>query len=190
MYHQLGLEWKGEQTIHSSERHTFILQYWNCLTDTESAETLYRVTVATDSASPLTGRDLVDLLPESEAACIREGLSKEQYNTLLNATPLEAVRIGAPVAACLSPESTTSLFLAAADVIVGGLTEESVNCIREYVNEHPTFLPLLAADPADALTMSPNAAREIAEGNRAIFACYNEDELLRAQELTLEAMGR
>ena len=50
--------------------------------------------------------------------------------------------------------------------------------------------PLLAANPADALGMSPNAAREIAEGSRAIFACYNEDELLRAQDLALEALRR
>ena len=109
---------------------------------------------------------------------------------MLTATLLESVRTGAPAAACLSPESIASGFLAAAEVVVGGLTERSANCIREYVLGHPTFLPLLVVYPADTQGMSPNAAREIAEGNRAILACYNEDELLRAQELALEALRR
>ena len=188
-FQQLGLEWKGEETSLSSERHAFILQQWDCLTNAETAELFFRVNAATDSASPLTGSDLVDLFPESEVACIREGLSEEQFDAMLAATPLESVRTGAPAAACLSPESIASGFLAA-EVVVGGLTEGSANCIREYVLEHPTFLPLLVVYPADTQGMSPNAARAIAEGNRAILACYNEDELLRAQELALEALRR
>ena len=190
VYNQLRLEWKGEQVSPTSERHTYILQYWNCLTDAESAELIYRVNAVTDRASPLTGSDLVALLPESEAACIREVLSKEQIDALLDATPLEAVRIGAPAAACLSPESIASGFLAAAEIVVGGLTEGSANCIREYVLEHPTFLPLFSADPTDALEMSPSATRTIAEGNRAIFGCYTDDELVRAQDLALAAMAQ
>ena len=189
-FQQLGLEWKGEETSLSSERHAFILQQWDCLTNAETAELFFRVNAATDGASPLTGSDLVDLFPESEVACIREGLSEDQFDAMLAATPLESVRTGAPAAACLSPESIASGFLAAAEVVVGGLTGESANCIREYVLEHPTFLPLLVVYPADTQGMSPNAAREIAEGNRAILACYNEDELLRAQELALEALRR
>ena len=190
VYQQLGLEWKGEEAGHSGERHTFILQQWDCLTNAETAELFFRVNSATDSASPLTGSDLGDLFAESEVACIREGLSEEQFDAMLAATPLESVRIGAPAAACLSPESIASGFLAAAEVVVGGLTDGSANCINEYILEYPTFLPLFVAYPADTQGMSPNAAREIADGNRAILACYNEDELLRAQELALEALRR
>ena len=125
VYLQLGLEWKGEQSSPASERHTFILQYWDCLTDAEAIELVYRVNEATDKVSSLTGRDLVDLLPESEATCMRHDLSEEQLNALLAATPLEAVRLGASAAHCLSPESIASLFAASTEAVVGGLTEES-----------------------------------------------------------------
>ena len=78
---------------------------------------------------------------------MRDGLSKEQLDALLTATPLEAVRICVPVAACLSPESIASGFLAVAEVVVGGLTKGSANRIREYVLEHPTFLPPALSPP-------------------------------------------
>ena len=94
---------------------------------------------------------------------MRDGLSKEQLDALLTATPLEAVRICVPVAACLSPESIASGFLAVAEVVVGGLTKGSANRIGEYVLEHPTFLPLLSAHPSLVLVTSPNEAQEIAK---------------------------
>ena len=188
-YIQMGVEWKGEETTNTSKRHEFILAYWDCLTDAESFRLGLQAYAAIDSTSSLTGADLVAVLPHAEEACMREILSEEQINTLLTAKPLDGVRAAAPAAACLSPATIASLYVAAIEGVLGELTAESANCIADYAVEHSEFLPLLSSDPAAMEAMPPAALRIIAEGTRAIFSCYTEDELVRAQELTLAAMA-
>ncbi len=188
-YIQMGVEWKGEETTNTSKRHEFILAYWDCLTDAESFRLGLQAYAAIDSTSSLTGADLVAVLPHAEEACMRESLSEQQINTLLTAKPLDGVRAAAPAADCLSPATIASLYVAAIEGVLGELTAESANCIANYAVEHSEFLPLLSSDPAAMEAMPPAALRIIAEGTRAIFSCYTEDELVRAQEITLAAMA-
>ena len=138
-YIQVGVEWKGEETPHTSGRHSFILDYWDCLTDAESFRLGLQVYTAVDSTSSLTGADLVAVLPDAEAACMREILSDQQINTLLTAKPLDGVRAAAPAAACLSTETIASLYVAALEGVLGELTAESATCIANYAVEHPEF---------------------------------------------------
>ena len=188
-YIQMGVEWEGEETTNTSKRHEFILAYWDCLTDAESFRLGLQAYAAIDSASTLTGADLVAVLPHAEEACMREILSEQQINTLLTAKPLDGVRAAAPAAACLSPATIASLYVAAIEGVLGELTAESGNCIANYAVEHSEFLPLLSSDPAAMEAMPPAALRIIAEGTKAVFSCYTEDELVRAQEVTLAAMA-
>ena len=187
-YIQMGVEWKGEETTNTGKRHEFILAYWGCLTDAESFRLGLQAYAAIDSTSSLTGADLVAEIPQAEAACMREILSEQQVNTLLTAKPLDGVRAAAPAADCLSPATIASLYVAALEGVLGELTAETANCIASYAEEHSEFLPLLSSDPAAMEAIPPADLRIIAEGTRAVFSCYTEDELVRAQEITLAAM--
>lgn len=189
-YVQLGLEWTDAEATDGSDLHASILGYWDCLTDTESVQLSLRVYTALDRTSSLTGADLVTLLPDSEAACMREILTDQQINTLLTAKPLEGVRAAAPAGACLSSATIAALYVASLEGVLGEFTAESATCIADYAVEHPDFLPLLASDPAAMATLPPAALQIIAEGNRAALSCYTEDELVRAQDLILAAMGQ
>ncbi len=187
-YIQLGLEWTGADATHASEMHASILAYWDCLTDAESVRLGLRVFAALDSTSSLTGADLVTLLPESEAACMREILTDQQINTLLTAKPLDGVRAAAPAGACLSPATIAALYVAALEGLLGEITAESATCIADYAVEHPDFLPLLSSDPTAMAALSPAELGTIADGTKAVLSCYTEDELVRAQDLILAAM--
>ena len=188
-YIQMGVEWEGEETTSTSKRHEFILAYWDCLTDAESFRLGLQAYAAIDSTSSLTGADLVAVLPDAEEACMREILSEQQMNTLLTAKPLDGVRAAATAADCLSPATIASLYVASIEGVLGELTAESADCIANYAVENAEFLPLLSSDPDAMEALPPAALRIIAEGTRAVFSCYTEDELVRAQELTLAAMA-
>ena len=188
-YIQMGVEWTGGETPDTGKRHEFILAYWNCLTDAESFRLGLQAYAAIDSTSTLTGADLVAVLPDAEAACMRETLSEQQMNALLTAKPLDGVRAAAPAADCLSPATVASLYVASIEGVLGELTAESADCIANYAVEHSEFLPLLSSDPAAMEALPPAALRTIADGTKAVFSCYTEDELVRAQEVTLAAMA-
>ena len=188
-YIQVGVEWKGEESRHTSERHEYILAYWGCMTDAESFRLGLQVYAAVDSTSTLTGADLVAVLPGAEAACMREILSDEQITTLLTARPLDGVRAAAPAADCLSPATIASLYIAAIEGVIGELAAESANCVADYAVEHPEFLPLLSSDPTAMEAMTSDELRIVAEGTRAVFSCYTEEELVRTQDLMLAALA-
>ncbi len=188
IYLRLGLEWDEQQTSHASQTHEFILAFYNCMAEVENGDFLVRLFDALDKTSPLEGGDLVSLLPESEAACVRERLSDEQLTMLLSATPLHSVRIGQQAADCLSPDTLSRFFVAAADGVVGGLGAESAACLAAYAQEHPTYLTLLASDPEDTSALSQAGFLEIAEGGLNTLECLTEQELERTEERTAEAL--
>ena len=187
IYLRLGLKWDEQQTSHASQTHEFILAFYNCMAEVENGDFLVRLFDAIDKTSPLEGGDLVSLLPESEAACVRERLSDEQLTMLLSATPLHSVRIGQE-ADCLSQESFSRFFVAAADGVVGGMSAGSAACLAAYAQEHPTYLTLLVSDPEDTSALSQAGFLEIAEGGLNTLECLTEQELERTEERTAEAL--
>ena len=60
---------------------------------------------ALDKVLPVSGSEIIAMLPEAEASCIREGLSEGDLNTFLGAPVREAV-IAEPVPGCLSARAT------------------------------------------------------------------------------------
>ena len=63
------------------------MEFYDCLTVVEKVEFLVSFQAEVDSRTS-TKRDVIDVLPESDVACIRERLSEEQYATLLETTIL------------------------------------------------------------------------------------------------------
>ena len=184
IYARFGLEWTGEETYEEAETGSIIQGFYDCMTEDERAAALKNLYAAIDAASPLTGEDLVALLPESEAACVRDTLSEEDYEALLSATPLRAAGLGAGAAECLSLDSLTAFFVSAADAGIGGLSAESAACLDDFLQANPAYAPIFASYLSDD-SSSASAAEflEVGQGLDAL-ECLNElgriDEFMQA----------
>ena len=184
IYARFGLEWTGEDTYQEAEMGNIIQGFYDCMTEDERAAALKSLYAAIDAASPLTGEDLVALLPESEAACVRDTLSEEEYGALLSATPLRAAGLGAGAADCLSLDSLAAFFVSASDAGIGGLSDESAACLDDFVRANPAYVPVFASYLSDdSSSFSSAEFMEVAQGVEAL-QCLNElgriDEFMTA----------
>jgi len=188
IYARLGLEWTGENRTPPTETYTAILAFYDCLTDTEKAVWLIETFTAIDAVSPLTGADLIALLPESQATCVRETLSAESYAAMEAATPLVATSIGFEAAACLAIESAATFLVAATEALLGPLSDESAACVGGFVAARPTYVPFVASHLNGPSTLSPDEFVQTAEVGFELFECLNEDELAAINSL-VETLG-
>lgn len=188
IFARLGLEWTGEQRTAPEETHTTILAFYDCLTDTEKAVWLFEIIGAIDAVSPLTGADLIALLPESQATCVRETLSAESYAAMEAATPLVATSIGFEAAACLTIESAATFLVAATEALLGPLSDESAACMGGFVAARPTYVPVVASHLNDPSMLSPDEFVQTAEGGFELFGCLSEGELAAINSL-VETLG-
>ena len=190
IYARLGLPWAGEDTDHDTEMHTVILGFYNCMTGREKADVLISLYAAIDAASPLSGRDLVALLPEPEAACVRDTLSEEEYEELVDATPLRAAGLGVGATGCLTLDSVVVFFVTATEGVLGGLSDTSLACIGDFVLNRQRQLPVFAAYLSSGSPQFSSADFvEVAEGGFELFECLNGDELARVDKLASAIPG-
>ena len=174
IYARLGLEWTGEDTYEETEAGSIIQGFYDCMTEEERAAALKSLYASIDAASPLTGEDLVALLPASEAACVRDTLSEAEYGALLRATPLRAAGLGAGAAECLSLDSLAAFFVSASDAGIGGLSDESAACLDDFVRANPAYVPVFASYLSDdESSFSAAEFMEVGEGIEAL-ECLNE----------------
>ena len=122
------------------------------------------------------------MLPEPEAACIRESLPEEEYATLLDSTVHEAFTTVDSLPGCVTPESLVQIFVSiTASPGGGGLSDESRSCLVDFGREHPHYVGLINPDSYDPSAMTPDEFREIATDGVRVFECLNDDELQRMQ---------
>ncbi|MCY4448018.1 MAG: hypothetical protein OXE02_04125, partial [Chloroflexi bacterium] len=190
IFARLGIEYAGEASYQHTETHNVLLGFYDCMTDAEVATSLKDLYSAVDAASPLTGEDLVALLPESEAACVQETLSEAEYGALVNATPLRAAGLGASAADCLSLDSVVAFFVIASGAAVGGFSDESAACAEDFIRDRPGYAPILASYVTDESAQFSSADfAEVARGAFEAFECLNEDELGRIDEYITSLWG-
>ena len=191
IYDRLGLEWPGEGASHGTgPRTTVILGFYNCMTGSERADVLINLYTTLDAASPLSGKDLVALLPEAEATCVRDALSEEEYGALVGATPLRAAGLGVTATDCLTLDSVAAFFVIATEGVLGDISDASVECIGDFVLNRHRQLPIFAAYLNDrSLPFSSADLMEVAEGGFELFDCLNEDELVRIDALAAATPG-
>ena len=188
IYARLGLESPGAGQVGSSETHSVILEFYDCLSDTEKSIWLFNTFTAVDTLSPLTGADLIALLPGTQATCVRDALPGESYAAMEAATPLVAANIGFDAANCLTADSAAVFLIASTEALLGDLSDESAACFTEFVRDRPTYIPLVARHLNDPTTLSPEQFVQAGEGGFELFECMTEDELGRINDL-VEAMG-
>lgn len=190
IYARLGLQWEEEATYDPAETHDILFGFYDCMTENEKAISLKGLYAAIDAASPLSGEDLVALLPEPEAACVQETLSDAEYAALVSATPLRAAGLGAGAADCLSLDSVVAFFVSASEAGLGGLSDASAACVGDFVRARPAFVPVFASYLGDDSSQFSSAEFvEVAQGGLEVFDCLNEDELDQVDEYMMALWG-
>ena len=187
---QMGLDWEGEETSAASETNVYNLAIYDCLTDAEKQKFTLDIWTGLDRNSTLTGQDIFDLLLESEAACVQQGLPEDEFEVMVSSTPLEAVAIGSTVAECISPESTLQIFVTGMEGIIGDLTEESAGCFLSFASSNPAYVALLARGLESAWNMSAAEFVEVTDVGVESYDCLTDEELRKVQEAVTKSLGR
>ena len=158
---------------------------FDCLNVANQVDVLVRLTTRLDQDDTFTGEDIVAMLPEEEAACIRDTIGEQLYQAFLGATVTQAFGPAASLLDCLTLESKTALFAAFSSSRVDGLRPEAGVCMATLVADSPHILAL----GFGALDIDELEESELAQlGNQAatLFDCLNSEEVY--QVLTLPAV--
>ena len=189
VYVRLGLEWQGPETSNPAETLDYNVQIYDCMSDQEKMDFTLNYWRALDRHAGATGADIVALLSESEAACVGEGLSEDQFAAVLDASPLEAVAIGSAVSDCITPETNIAIFVSGIQWALGDLSDESVTCIEEFAKENPAYVALLSSGLKDVSAMTPAEFLAIADIGTESYDCMTDEELWRIQENATAALA-
>ncbi len=121
--------------------------------------------------------DLVAVLSESEASCLRDAVGAATFDAIEN-VPLASAPPGAMESLpfdCLSPENAIGISIAMMSAAAGGLSEETRSCISALASDNPSVLGIgePPEDPAELfgtaiqmqLCMSDEEAARFAAGS-------------------------
>ncbi|MCY3887330.1 MAG: hypothetical protein OXG19_06445 [Chloroflexi bacterium] len=189
VYVRLGLEWQGPETSNPAETLDYNVQIYDCMSDQEKMDFTLNYWRALDRHAGATGTDIVALLSESEAACVGEGLSEDQFAAVLDASPLEAVAIGSAVSHCITPETNIAIFVSGIQWALGDLSDESVACVEDFAKENPAYVNLLSSGLKDVSAMTPAEFLAIADIGTESYDCMTAEELWRVQENATAALA-
>lgn len=184
---RLGIQ-VGDEPIDSFVTLQHNVEIYECLNDEEKKAFTVALWTGFDNNAGATGADILALLSEDEASCVRDNLSAEDYDAMLAAQPLQATSIGATVAHCIDPETNIKIFANGIQWVMGGVTDNTLSCLEDFGRDNPAFVALLALG-LDGIQAVPAAEflRVIAVGNDQ-YACMTVDELLRVQQAATAAM--
>ena len=158
---------------------------FDCLNVADQVDVLVRLTTRLDQEDAFTGEDIVSMLTEEEASCIREGVGEELFEVFLDATVTEAFAPAASLLDCLTLESKTALFAAFSASRVEGLREEAGVCMATLVADSPHILAL-GFGTLDTAEMEESELARLGDEAAKLFDCLNPEEVF--QVLTLPAV--
>ena len=160
-------------------------EQFDCLDAVDQANLLVRLTTTLDEDDTFTGHNVVEMLSEGEASCIREGVGEELFDRFLNSTVTAAFGPAVSLLDCLTPESKTALFVTFTASRVEGLREEAAVCMANLVADSPNILAL-GFGTLNVDQMDENELARLGDEAAKFFDCLNSDEVI--QVLTLPAV--
>ncbi|MDE0269045.1 MAG: hypothetical protein OXI96_08460 [Acidimicrobiaceae bacterium] len=186
---RMGLSLEGDPES-PAETLDYNVLIHECLTNEEKKEFTLALWLGLDQNSPSTGQDIYDLLTESEAQCVAENLSEQQFAAMMAAQPLEAVQIGSTVGSqCISQETNEKIFTNVTSWAMGGVSEETLSCLGDFAKQYPEFVALLAAGLEALQNIPADDFVRITDVGNAQYDCMTEEELLTIQENATTAMS-
>ena len=183
----LGMTPPG-QVHETTETRPYALEFYNCMTPVEKVGYLARIQAALD-VNTSAAVDIIGMIPESEAACIQEALTDEDYATLLDSTAAGAFGISDSVTACIPPESYVPIFVSVIGSQTGGLSDNSQACITEFASGHPDYVALVNPTLLDFSSTSVEDLVEIADNGVKVWECLTDEEILRMQKVYTSALA-
>ena len=176
-----------EATTTASDDHPYLVELYACLSPNERLGYLVNFQDTVDAATSAE-RDLLNVIPESEAACIRDNTTEEEYDMLLGTTVHKAFRLLDAVDNCVTPEEGyDDIFVSITEATVGELSDESRSCLFDFAMNHPHYVSLVNPDTFDPSVMTPEQVLEIADDGVRMYSCLNDDELRRMQAFSASA---
>ncbi len=160
-------------------------EMFDCLNVEDQVNVLVRLTTRLDQEDSFTGQDIVEMLSEEEASCIREEVGEAQFAIFLNLTVTAAFAPSISLLDCLTLESKTALFAAFTASRVEGLRTEAVTCIAGIVADSPNILAI-GFGTLDVSQVEESELAQLGDEAAKLFDCLNSDEVL--QVLTLPAV--
>ena len=158
---------------------------FDCLKVANQVDVLVRLTTRLDQEDTFTGQDIVAMLPDEEASCIRERVGEELFAVFLGATVTEAFEPAASLLDCLTLASKTALFAAFTSSRVDGLREEAGVCMATLVADSPHILAL-GFGTLDVDQLEESDLARLGDDAARLFDCLNAEEAY--QVLTLPAV--
>lgn len=182
----LGVEAARDDT--AAETQAYILELYGCLADGEREDFLIRLQATLDRSTSAE-RDIIAVLPEPEAACVRESLSEDRFAALLDATVHEAFAATDALSGCISDETYVQIFVAITESLTGGLGDGSRGCLEAFGKEHPDYVGLIRAGIYGTTATTAAEFRGVVEDGLGMFECLSDGELRRIQGLAAEALS-
>ena len=191
VYVRLGLEWAGVTEGHGAEIHSYFGEYFRCMTDEERVGTTLRLWAGLAVANPVTGRDFVATLDEDEVTCLRRNIGDDRWEQFLN---LQMSGTGGAnrarlLGACFPAEAASRPFIHLTAARLGGLSEPTHECLEIFVREHPHFVELMSGGISAAQALDADDFVEAASDASQLFACLNDEELIRLQSVLPVALS-
>ena len=182
----LGVEAARDDT--AAETQAYILELYECLADGEREDFLIRLQATLDRSTSAE-RDIIAVLPEPEAACVRESLSEDRFAALLDATVHEAFAATDALSGCISDETYVQIFVAITESLTGGLGDGSRGCLEAFGRDHPDYVGLIRAGIYGTTAMTAAEFRGVVEDGLGMFECLSDGEIRRIQGLAAEALS-
>ncbi len=184
----LGVPIEGGAGGAAAAQPTF-LAFYDCMSVEEKIDYLLAFQEVIDALTTAE-HDLIGAIPEADVTCIRDALSDEEYNTLLEGTVHEAFDVSDAVADCMSDEAYVRSFVAISETTSGPLTDETRACLADFAREHPHYTALINAHAYDPSTTDPAELAEVADDGTRTWECMTAEELQRSQQTGFSALGR
>ena len=184
----LGMGMTSGEASQAAAAHPYTIELYNCLSVQEKVGFLLNFQEVIDSLTSAE-RDLIAALSDSDVACIREGTTEAEYQTILASTVHGAFDVSDTVAECVSPEGYVQAFVAITASTGGPLTEGTASCLADFAREHPHYTALINAHAYDASATSADELAEIADDGLKTWECMTDEEVQRMQSLSLGALG-
>ena len=160
-------------------------EQFDCLNPLDQANLLVRLTTTLDEEDTFTGQDIVEMISEGEASCIREGVGDALFAGFLSSTVTGAFASSASLLDCFTLESKTAIFAAFTSSRVEGLREEAAVCMANLVADSPNILAL-GFGTLDVHQMDESELARLGDEAAKFFDCLDSEEII--QVLTLPAV--
>ena len=128
-----------ESSSAASVDHPYLVELYTCMTPEEQVAYILGFQDTVDSGTSAEG-NIINVIPESEAGCIREGTTDEEYDMVLASTVHGAFGVSDSLAACIMPEGYVNIFVSITETTARGLSDESRSCLADFATNHTHYV--------------------------------------------------